>query len=62
MANSRCVPCVECDASIAKVIRMYTHEHYCGRYCLSEGQLKHTRLILRMRAEEVHDGEPLLSM
>lgn len=48
--------CAECDSEEPKIIALYTRERYCGRFCLAEGQLKHTRLILRMAAEEVEHG------
>lgn len=48
--------CAECDAPDPKIIALYTRERYCGRYRLAEGQLKHTRLIILMAAEEVEHG------
>lgn len=48
--------CAECNAPDPKIVTLFVREQYCGRYCLAEGQLKHTRLILRMAAEEVEHG------
>lgn len=48
--------CSECDTPEAKVISLFIHEHYCGRYCLAEGQLKYARLILRANAERIENG------
>lgn len=48
--------CAECDTPEPKIIALFTRERYCGRFCLAEGQLKHTRLIIRMAAEEVEHG------
>ena len=48
--------CAECDTPDPKVIAFYTREQYCGAKCHAEGELKHTRLILRAAAEEVENG------
>lgn len=48
--------CSECDSKAPKIVALFTREQYCNRHCLAEGQLKHTRLILRMAAEEIHNG------
>lgn len=48
--------CAECDAPDPKVITLFTREHYCGRACLAEGQLKYVRMIIRAQAEEVDNG------
>lgn len=48
--------CAECDTPDPKIIALYTRERYCGRYCFAEGQLKHTRLILRATAEGIDHG------
>lgn len=48
--------CSECPAEEPQIIALYTRERYCGRHCLAEGQLRHTRIILRMAAEEVEHG------
>lgn len=49
--------CAECDAPDPKVITLFTREHYCGRHCLAEGQMKYCRMILRANAERIDDGE-----
>ena len=33
-----------------------TRESYCGRACLSEGQLKYVRIVLRAKAEMIEHG------
>lgn len=48
--------CAECDAPDPKVITLFVRERYCGRHCLSEGQCKYIRMILRAQAEEVEHG------
>lgn len=48
--------CSECEAPEAKIITIYTREHYCGRHCLAEGQLKYARMILRAKAEGIDHG------
>jgi Protein of unknown function (DUF1275) len=34
---------------------LFTREVYCGRYCLTEGQLKYVRWVLRANAEAQHN-------
>jgi hypothetical protein len=48
--------CAECDAP-AKIQALFTREVYCGRYCLTEGQLKYVRWVLRANAEAQHVGQ-----
>ncbi len=48
--------CAECDAP-AKIQALFTREVYCGRYCLTEGQLKYVRRVLRANAEAQHVGQ-----
>lgn len=48
--------CSECNEP-SNIEALFTREPYCGRKCLAEGQLKYVRMILRMRAEELHNGE-----
>jgi hypothetical protein len=47
--------CAECEAPAAKVEALFTREVYCGRACWSECQLKYVRMILRMKAEAIHE-------
>jgi hypothetical protein len=49
--------CAECGSENARIITLFTRYTYCGRWCLSEGQCKYIRTILRMRAEEIDNGE-----
>lgn len=48
--------CAECDTPDPKIITLFVREHYCGRHCLAEGQLKYCRMILRATAEEAEHG------
>lgn len=48
--------CSECESEQPKVITLFTREHYCGRFCLAEGQLKYVRMILRTNPEEFDHG------
>jgi hypothetical protein len=45
--------CSECDSEDPKIIclRNPEREHYCGRFCLREGQAKFMRWIRRTNAE-----------
>lgn len=47
--------CVECDAGDAKIVALFTREHYCGRYCFAEGSIKYARLIIRFTEEEGYE-------
>lgn len=48
--------CVECDAKDPKIISIFDRERYCGASCHAEGHLKHTRMILREKAEGAEHG------
>lgn len=48
--------CQECEAPKANIVTLFTREPFCGRRCLSEGQCRYIRTILRMRAEEIENG------
>lgn len=48
--------CVECDTPDPKIITLFVREHFCGRYCLAEGQVKFERLLRRAIATEVEHG------
>src|SRR5258705_13262196 len=48
--------CAECDAP-SKIQALFTREVYCGRYCLTEGQLEFVRWGLRENAEGQHVGQ-----
>jgi hypothetical protein len=45
--------CSECDSEDPKIVclRNPGREHYCGRFCLGQGQERFIRLILRTGAE-----------
>ncbi len=49
--------CSECDIDDPKIQSLFTRERYCGRACWSEGQTRYARMILRMAAEEIDNGE-----
>ena len=49
--------CAECDAEEPKIVTLFMREHYCGRFCLAEGQLKHARLIIRVAEEGIYGDE-----
>lgn len=48
--------CSTCDTPEPKIITIFTRQHYCGRHCLAEGQLKYVQLILRANAEGIEHG------
>ena len=49
--------CTMCEAPEAKVIMLFTREHFCGRYCFSEGSLRYAQLIIRYAEWENNHGE-----
>lgn len=49
--------CSECDAADAKIIFIFTREHYCGAACHTEGYAKFVRMIARAKAEGLDRGE-----
>ena len=48
--------CSECEIPEAKIETLFTREHYCGRACLTESQLKYVRTVLRCSAEAAHEN------
>jgi hypothetical protein len=48
--------CAQSDVPNARIVTLFTREPYCGRACLSEGQLKYVRMVLRAKAEMFEYG------